>query len=79
MALKLQLYGRMRRFEPGGGNKEAMKMVDWALAFLLAAILAALIGFTGIAAAGEGIAKAMFFLFLMLFMASLIAKIVRRA
>ena len=53
-------------------------MVNWALAFLLGAMLAAMVGFTGIALAAAGFAKAIFFLCMMLFLAALIANVVRR-
>jgi uncharacterized membrane protein YtjA (UPF0391 family) len=42
-------------------------MVYWALTFLLVAVIAAVFGFTGVALAAAGIAKLLFFLFLVLF------------
>ena len=39
-------------------------MLRWALIFLIIALVTALFGFTGIAAAATGIAKFLFFLFL---------------
>jgi uncharacterized membrane protein YtjA (UPF0391 family) len=42
-------------------------MLYWALSFLLVAILAAVFGFTGVALAAAGIAKLLFFVFLVLF------------
>jgi uncharacterized membrane protein YtjA (UPF0391 family) len=42
-------------------------MLYWALSFLLIAILAAVFGFTGVALAAAGIAKLLFFVFLVLF------------
>jgi uncharacterized membrane protein YtjA (UPF0391 family) len=39
-------------------------MLRWALIFLIIALVAALFGFTGIAAAAAGIAKLLFFLLL---------------
>jgi uncharacterized membrane protein YtjA (UPF0391 family) len=53
-------------------------MLNWALTFLLVALLAALFGFTGIALAAAGIAKILFFVFLVLFLASLIAHAARK-
>jgi len=41
-------------------------MPRWALIFLIIALVAALFGFTGIAAAAPGIAKLLFFLFLVI-------------
>jgi len=46
-------------------------MLSWPLAFLIIAILAALLGFTGIAGPVAWMAKALFALFLVLFLASL--------
>lgn len=54
-------------------------MLNWALAFLLIAILAAIFGFTGIAVASAGIAKILFFLFLLGFLVVLILGLARRA
>jgi uncharacterized membrane protein YtjA (UPF0391 family) len=48
-------------------------MLKWALIFLLVAIVSGALGFTGVAAAATGIAKALFYLFLVLFLAALIA------
>ena len=53
-------------------------MLNWALMFLVVALLAAVFGFTGIAVAAAGIAKMLFYLFLVLFLVSLIAGLVRR-
>ena len=41
-------------------------MLKWAVIFLVIALVAALLGFTGIATAAAGIAKFLFFLFLAL-------------
>jgi uncharacterized membrane protein YtjA (UPF0391 family) len=66
-------------------NREFLKskgdddMLNWALMFLLVALLAAVFGFTGIAVAAAGIAKLLFILFLVLFLASLIIGLVNRA
>jgi len=54
-------------------------MLNWALAFLLIAILAAIFGFTGIAVASAGIAKILFFVFLVVFLVTLIMGVARRA
>jgi uncharacterized membrane protein YtjA (UPF0391 family) len=53
-------------------------MLNWALTFFVVALLAAVFGFTGIAVAAAGVAKILFFLFLVLFLISLIAGLVRR-
>lgn len=54
-------------------------MVVSAVTFFIIALVAALFGFGGIAAAATGTAKIFFFVFLVLFILSLIAGIVRRA
>ena len=41
-------------------------MLKWAFIFLVIALVAALFGFTGIATAAAGIAKFLFFLFLVI-------------
>jgi uncharacterized membrane protein YtjA (UPF0391 family) len=41
-------------------------MLRWALFFLVISLIAALFGFTGIAAAAAGIAKVLFFLFIVI-------------
>jgi len=47
-------------------------MLRWALTFLILSLIAALLGFGGIAAASAGIAKALFFIFLVIFLVTLI-------
>ncbi len=47
-------------------------MLGWALTFLVIAIIAAIFGFGGIVTAAAGIAKVLFFLFLILFVLSLL-------
>jgi len=47
-------------------------MLSWSLTFLVIAILAAAFGFGGIAGTAVGIAKVLFFVFLVLFILSLI-------
>jgi|HubBroStandDraft_3_1064219.scaffolds.fasta_scaffold1952217_1 uncharacterized membrane protein YtjA (UPF0391 family) len=54
-------------------------MLRWTLIFLVVSIIAAVFGFGGVAAASAGIARIMFFLFLILFVASLLAGLIRRA
>ncbi len=48
-------------------------MLYWTLVFLVVAMVAALFGFTGIYVAAAGIAKILFFIFLVLFVVSLLA------
>jgi len=47
-------------------------MLKWALIFLVVALIAGGLGFTGVAGAAMGIAKILFFLFLILFVAFLV-------
>lgn len=51
-------------------------MLRWALIFFVVAIVAAVFGFGNIAAGATDIAKILFFLFLILFVVSLIAGMV---
>jgi uncharacterized membrane protein YtjA (UPF0391 family) len=60
------------------GTSKEIAMLNWALMFLLIAILAAVFGFGGIAFAAAGMAKLLFFIFLVLFLVSLVAHGVRR-
>lgn len=46
-------------------------MLYWALVFFLVALVAAIFGFTGVAIAAAGIAKLLFFVFLVLFVVTL--------
>ena len=55
------------------------KMLHYALVFLVIAIVAAFLGFGGIAGAFVGIAKILFFLFLIAFVVSLVMNVARRA
>jgi len=48
-------------------------MLHYAVVFLILALIAGLLGFTGIAGASIGIAKILFFVFIVLFAASFIA------
>ena len=56
------------RFSLRGGED----MLGWAVVFLIIALVAAVFGFGGIAAASAGIAKLLFFIFLVLFVISLV-------
>ena len=47
-------------------------MLRWSITFFVVAIIAALLGFGGIAGAAVGIAKIFFFVFIALFVISLI-------
>ena len=47
-------------------------MLSWAITFLIIALIAAVLGFGGIAGTAVGFAKILFFVFLVLFVVSLI-------
>ncbi len=53
-------------------------MLRYAVIFFIVAIVAALFGFGGIAAGATEIAKVLFFVFLVLFVVSLVAGLLRR-
>ena len=57
---------------------EVKSMLHYALVFLVIAIVAAIFGFGGIAVASAGIAKILFYLFLIAFVISLIMHSSRR-
>jgi uncharacterized membrane protein YtjA (UPF0391 family) len=52
-------------------------MLRWAIAFFIIAIIAAIFGFGNIAAGATDIAKILFFIFLILFLVSLVLNLVR--
>ena len=52
-------------------------MLRWAVVFFVVALIAALFGFGGIAVAAAGIAKIIFYLFLILLVISLLAHVLR--
>jgi uncharacterized membrane protein YtjA (UPF0391 family) len=54
-------------------------MLSWALTFFVLAIIAAILGFTTIAGAAAGVAKILFVVFLILFVASFFFKAAGKA
>jgi uncharacterized membrane protein YtjA (UPF0391 family) len=60
-------------------KKRGTTMLYWAVVFLIIALVAAVLGFTGIEFAAAGVAKILFLVFLVLFLVSLIGGISRRA
>jgi uncharacterized membrane protein YtjA (UPF0391 family) len=54
-------------------------MLRWTLIFLVVAILAGVLGFAGIMVAAAGIAKLLFYLFVVLFVISLVMGLLTRA
>jgi uncharacterized membrane protein YtjA (UPF0391 family) len=53
-------------------------MLYWALMFPIIALVAALFGFTGVAIAAAGIAKILFYVFLIVFLVTLVMGLGRR-
>jgi uncharacterized membrane protein YtjA (UPF0391 family) len=60
-------------------RRKGVQMLQWALAFFIIAVVAAIFGFGGIAIAAAGVAKLLFFVFLVLFLVSLLGGLLRRA
>jgi uncharacterized membrane protein YtjA (UPF0391 family) len=58
------------------GNREAA-MLKWALIFLVVALATGMLGFTGIAGAAIGIAKILFYVFVVLFLVSMVMHLLR--
>jgi len=58
---------------------EEDEMLHYALVFFLIALIAAVFGFGGVAVASAGIAKILFFLFLVVFLVTLVMGVARRA
>jgi uncharacterized membrane protein YtjA (UPF0391 family) len=54
-------------------------MLYWALVFLVIAIVAGILGFGTVSFAAAGAAKILFFLFLVIFLVSLVMHLSRRA
>jgi len=54
-------------------------MLHYALIFFVIALIAAFLGFGGIAGASMGIAKILFFVFLAIFLVTLVMHLARRA
>jgi uncharacterized membrane protein YtjA (UPF0391 family) len=53
-------------------------MLGWTLIFFLVALVAAMMGYTNIALGAAAIARVLFILFLVLFIASLVIELLRR-
>lgn len=53
-------------------------MLSWALIFFIVALIAGVFGFGGIAAASAGIAQILFYVFVILFLASLVMGVARK-
>jgi uncharacterized membrane protein YtjA (UPF0391 family) len=59
-------------------NRGELPMLRMAIAFFVIALIAAVLGFSGIAIATAGIAKILFYIFLVLFLLSLVSHLIRR-
>jgi uncharacterized membrane protein YtjA (UPF0391 family) len=53
-------------------------MLGWAIAFLVIALIAGVLGFGGISVAAAGFAKILFFVFLVVFLITLLMGLTRR-
>lgn len=59
------------------GKQGKNTMLSWALTFFVLALIAAVLGFGGLATGMAGIAKVLFFIFLVIFVVSLIGHTMR--
>ena len=59
--------------------QEVPPMLNWAITFFIVALIAAVLGFTGVAVAAAGVAKLLFVVFLVLFLVSLATHFGRRS
>jgi uncharacterized membrane protein YtjA (UPF0391 family) len=74
--LKRKTDASSGRFDRTIASQEVV-MLSWALTFFIVAIIAAVLGFTSIAGAAAGIAKILFFIFLVLTLVALVAGALR--
>jgi uncharacterized membrane protein YtjA (UPF0391 family) len=63
----------MRRLPLGGHEPSEVPMIGWAVTFLIIALIAAVLGFGGIAGVAIEIAKIIFFVAIVLFVISIVA------
>jgi uncharacterized membrane protein YtjA (UPF0391 family) len=73
----LKLHGTVwaNNAADGVNNKKEVVMLGWTLMFLIIALVAGVLGFTGIAGAAVGIARILFCIFLVLFLATLVLRL----
>ena len=71
-------HGADPQFELWGDLHKEFAMLRMALIFFIVALIAAVLGFSGIAIAAAGIAKILFYIFLLLFLVSLLRHLGRR-
>lgn len=55
-----------------------MSLLKWALIFFLISIVAAIFGFGGISAAAADVARILFFIFVVIFLVTLLMGVMRR-
>ena len=75
-----RLAGRFHDQDPTASSRsvwESEIMLRWAVVFLVIALVAAVLGFGGLAGTAVGIAKILFFVFLVLFAVSLVLNLLR--
>ena len=60
------------------GVRKGDHMLRWTLIFLVISIVAAVFGFGGVSIAAAGMARILFFIFLVLFLVSLLGGLMRR-
>jgi uncharacterized membrane protein YtjA (UPF0391 family) len=65
------------RLSAAGQSEECVVMLGWALTFLIVALIAAVLGFGGIAGLSVEIAKIIFFVAIVLFVISAIVGVAR--
>ena len=70
---------RNKRFALSDSDFKEENMLRWAIGFFIIALIAAILGFGGIAVAAAGIAKLLFYVFLVLFLATLVGGLIRQA
>jgi uncharacterized membrane protein YtjA (UPF0391 family) len=58
-------------------SEKEILMLGWAVTFLVIALIAAALGFGGIAGTSAGIAQILFFVFIVLFVVAMIARALR--
>jgi len=66
------------QLESKTASEKGDHMLRWAAAFFIIALIAAFLGFGGVAVAAAGIAKILFMVFLVLFLVALLGGLARR-
>jgi uncharacterized membrane protein YtjA (UPF0391 family) len=75
---QLNFHFSWELFVPDPNEWRIQFMLRWALIFFVVALMAAVLGFTGIALAAAGVAKILFYIFVILFVLSLLGHVARR-